>query len=260
MENAATEPQNFINLIVFFVMMALLLAVTVVFIYTYSKKRILNEEVKRSELELRHKTELLHAVLMAQEEERQNIARDLHDEIGANLTIIYQGASRLADVSGNGEYAGILSLTSKTIQSTRRISHQLLPPVLKEFGLAAALRELFEDVAIGGRVKTKCTAEINENGLNGEQKLNIFRISQELVNNSLKHGEATEITLELAESGKGLYYSYKDNGKGFDMAKAGKGLGLKNIENRAEMLNASLKYKTEQGKGVGVLILVKYPA
>lgn len=260
MENTVPGTENFISLIVFFILMALLLAVTVVFIYTYSKKRILNEEIKRSELELKHKTELLHAVLMAQEEERQTIARDLHDEIGANLTIIYQGASRLADAAHMDEYTGILALTSKTIQSTRRISHQLLPPILKEFGLAAALKELFSDVEVGGKVRANCVAEINETSLSQEQKLNIFRISQELVNNSLKHGNATEITLELVESGKGLYYSYRDNGKGFDPAKAGKGLGLKNIENRAEMLNASLKYKTGEGEGMGLLLLMKYPA
>lgn len=261
MENPIPGQENIINLIVFFVLMALLLALTVVFIYTFSKKKILSEEVKRNELELKHKTQMLHAVLMAQEEERRTIARDLHDDIGAALTIIYQNASRLADEIGPKPVLadGILSLTSKTIQSTRQISHKLLPPVLEKFGLAAALKELFEDVGVGGGIETKCEVEIDESHFSEEQQLNIFRISQELVNNSLKHGKASQLSLELAESEKGLYYSYRDNGKGFDLEKASKGLGLRNIENRAEMLNASLKFKTEEGKGMGVLLLIKYP-
>lgn len=263
MENTLPNPENIINLIVFFVLLALLLAVTVVFIYTYSKKRILGEEIKRNELELKHKTQMLHAVLIAQEEERRIIARDLHDDIGSTLNIIHLNANRIAEggIATNDEKAvvdTIVSLTSKTIQSTRQISHRLLPPVLEKFGIGPALQELFDDVAVAGSIAANCQLQVNEGHLDDEQKLNIFRITQELVNNSIRHGKATEITLEIAESGKGLYFSYRDNGKGFDAAKASKGLGLTNIENRAEMLNADIKFKAEEGKGMSALLLIKY--
>jgi signal transduction histidine kinase len=263
MENTPPNPENIINLIVFFVLMALLLAVTVVFIFTYSKKRILGEEIKRNELELKHKTQMLHAIITAQEEERRIIARDLHDDIGSTLNIIHLNANRIAGVASitNDEKTvanSIVSLTSKTIQSTRQISHRLLPPVLEKFGIGPALQELFDDVALSGSITTHCQLQVNEEHLTEDQKLNIFRISQELVNNSIRHGKATEISLEVAESDKGLYYSYHDNGKGFDLAKASKGLGLTNIENRAEMLNGNIKFKAEEGKGMSALLLIKF--
>lgn len=260
MENAAPTPENIISLIVFFVLMALLLALTVVFIFTYSKKRILGEEVKRNELELQHKTQMLHAILMAQEEERRNIARDLHDDIGSTLNIIHLNANKMLEGINTDALTTIntiVSLTSKTIQSTRQISHRLLPPVLEKFGLVAALEELCEDVGMAGNIDVKHQLQLAEENLTDDQKLHVFRITQELINNSIKHGKATEISLELAESGKGLYYSYQDNGKGFDINKASNGLGLKNIENRAQMLNGNIKFKTEEGKGMGALLLLK---
>ncbi len=260
MENVAPTPENIISLVFFFVLMALLLALTVIFIFTYSKKRILGEEVKRNELELKHKTQMLHAILMAQEEERRTIARDLHDDIGSTLNIIHLNANKMAEglnADGKSTMATIVSLTSKTIQSTRQISHRLLPPILEKFGLSAALEELCEDVGNAGDIEMNCHLQITETSLTDDQKLHIFRITQELINNSIKHGKATQINLEMVESEKGIYYSYQDNGKGFDIAKASSGLGLKNIENRAEMLNGSIKFKTEEGKGMGALLLIK---
>lgn len=263
MENAAPAPESIIGLIGFFVLMALLLALTVIFIFTYSKKRILGEEVKRNELELKHKTQMLHAILMAQEEERRNIARDLHDDIGSTLNIIHLNANKMAEgvnTDNKPTIDTIVSLTSKTIQSTRQISHRLLPPILEKFGLSAALEELCEDVGNAGSIETNCQLQITETNFTDDQKLHIFRITQELINNSIKHGNATQISLEIVESGKGMYYSYQDNGKGFDIAKASSGLGLKNIENRAEMLNGSIKFKAEEGKGMGALLLIKNTA
>lgn len=261
MESIAQEPDSIISLIGFFILIAILLALSVVFIFTFSKKKLLNEVIKRREMELEHKTQMLHAVLMAQEEERKTIARDLHDDIGSSLNIISLNANKLSenpDAASQQAIEAIVSLTSKTIHSTRQISHRLLPPVLEKFGLEAALTELFEDVARTGEIKTKLQIQIAENNLNDEQKLNIFRITQELINNSIKHGGATEITLDVAESGKGLYFSYQDNGKGFDLEKASNGLGMKNMENRAEMLNGNIKFKTEVGQGMGALLLIKH--
>lgn len=260
MENASPTPENIISLIVFFVLMALLLALTVIFIFTYSKKKILGEEVKRNEQEIKHKTQMLHAILMAQEEERRIIARDLHDDIGSTLNIIYLNANKIAEsinAESKATVSTIVSLTSKTIQSTRQISHRLLPPILEKFGLSAAIEELCEEVSQASDIDTHCQLQLTEENLSDDQKLHIFRITQELINNSIKHGNATQISLEIAESDKGLYYSYQDNGKGFDIALASSGLGLKNIENRAEMINGSIKFKTEEGKGMGALLLIK---
>lgn len=263
MENALSAPENIISLIVFFVLMALLLALTVIFIFTYSKKKILNEAVKRKELELQHKNELLYATLMAQEDERQTIARDLHDDIGASLNIINMNINKVKENSIAGQQESVdavAKLTTKTIQNVRQLAHRLLPPVLEKFGLAAAIKELLDEVALSGDIEVNHQLGLDESYLDEKQQLNLFRITQELVNNTIKHSKATEIKLELTSSNKGLYYSYQDNGVGYDITEAKKGLGLQNIENRVEMLSGVLKIKTEEGKGFGVLILTKHNA
>lgn len=261
MENATSTPENIISLIVFFILMALLLALTIVFIYTYSRKKILNETIKRKELEIAHKNELLYATLMAQEEERQTIARDLHDDVGATLNIINMNINKVKESATTGQQEtvdAVAGLTTKTIQSVRQMAHKLLPPILEKFGLAAAINELFDEVALSGDIKVNPQLDLDESYLNKEQQLNLFRITQELVNNTIKHSQATEITFELTTSGKGLYYSYQDNGIGFDASEEKKGLGMQNLENRVEMLNGTLKVKTEKGKGFGVLILTQH--
>lgn len=261
MEDTVSPPENLISLIVFFILMALLLALTIVFIYTYSRKKILNEAIKRKELEIAHKNELLYATLMAQEEERQTIARDLHDDVGATLNIINMNINKVKESATNQQQetvSAVAVLTTKTIHSVRQMAHKLLPPILEKFGLAAAINELFDEVSVSGDIKVTHQLDLDESHLDEKQQLNIFRITQELVNNTIKHSSATEITFELTASNKGLYYSYQDNGVGFDITEAKKGLGMQNLENRVEMLNGTLKVKTEKGKGFGVLILTQY--
>lgn len=261
MENALSAPENIISLIVFFVLMALLLALTIIFIFTYSKKKILNEEVKRKELELEHKTELLYATLMAQEDERQTIARDLHDDIGATLNIINMNINKVKETEAlahNQSVEAVAKLTTKTIQSVRQLAHKLLPPVLEKFGLAAAIKELFDEVALSGEIRVNHQLDLDESQLDEKQQLNLFRVTQELVNNTIKHSKATEISLEIAAADKGLYYAYQDNGIGYNFSEGKSGLGLQNIENRVEMLKGTLKIKTEVGKGFSILILTKH--
>lgn len=261
MENALSTPESLISLIVFFVLMALLLALTIIFIFTYSKKRILSEAVKRKELELEHKNELLYATLMAQEEERQTIARDLHDDIGATLNIINMNINKVKEKEVSGEQDSVdaaAKLTSKTIQRVRQLAHQLLPPILEKFGLTAAIKELFDEVSVSGDIAIHHQLNLDETFFDEKQQLHLFRITQELVNNTIKHSKATNINFEITTSDKGLYYSYKDNGVGYNISDSKKGLGLQNIENRVEMLNGVLKIKTEEGKGFGVLILTKH--
>lgn len=259
METGVSQQEDIISLIIFFGLLGVLLALSVVFIFTYSKKRLLDAEIKRSEQELQHKTELLHAVLMAQEEERRDIARDLHDDIGSTLNIIYQNATRAADAQSSTLIDNVVALTTKAIQNTRNISHKLLPPELEGFGLAVAIKSLLEEVeAINITVQHELSFE--EEKLNSDEKLHLFRITQELINNTLKYAKATEIGLTIIDSKNGLYYSYNDNGIGFDASKNFKGLGLKNIENRAEMINAGVKFKSEAGQGMSVLLLIKQTA
>jgi signal transduction histidine kinase len=262
MENAVSTPENIISLIVFFILMALLLALTIVFIYTYSKKRILNEVIKRNALELKHKTEMLHATLLAQEEERRTIARDLHDDIGSTLNIIYMNINKVLEANDNKAKetasASAAKLTTETIKTVRQLAHKLLPPILEKFGLEAALKELFEELEAASDIHVNYEIELGNAKLDDDQQLNIFRVTQELINNTLKHSQAKEIKFEITASNKGLYYSYQDDGVGYDSNKAKKGLGMQNIENRVEMLKGVLKIRTEKGKGFGVLILTKH--
>ena len=151
------------------------------------------------------------------------------------------------------------TLINTTIDSTRRISHDLLPPTLEDFGLVEAIKELkeslhqTEDVSIVfdfQNAEEKITDKLVE--------LNLFRILQELISNSIRHGKATVINIRIGIQKSAIKLEYSDNGAGFEIAnvKKKKGLGMKNIESRLNMIKATYDLDTAPGNGVKVTIEV----
>ncbi|MEL6867713.1 MAG: ATP-binding protein, partial [Bacteroidota bacterium] len=147
----------------------------------------------------------------------------------------------------------VQQLISTTIQTTRRISHDLLPPVLDKFGLVAALEELCEQSSRSDQLTVDF--EVNDSELQPEEdtvKLNTFRIVQEMMSNSIRHGQATIIQIRLQLEQDNFILHYEDNGKGFDAAQIEehKGLGLRNMDSRAKMMGAQITYESTPGQGM----------
>lgn len=244
---------------------AVMLAFAMAFIVftNRTQRRLMTERMRQKELELKHKEDLLYSTIQVQEEERRRIARDLHDDIGTKLNVIFLNLHRLRKIDkitqkGEATIDEINQLIGTTIDTTRRISHNLLPPTLEDFGLVEAIKELCENFEKSGAVKVDFDLYENQRPIPDKMvELNIYRVLQELIKNSIKHGEASNINIRMSLGQEKVRLEYQDNGKGFDMKSiktSKKGLGMKSIESRMQMINANLNVQSRVGEGVVVNI------
>jgi len=222
--------------------------------FFFSQKKFQTEQLKAQARELEHQEQLLYSSIQTQEEERERIARELHDDIGSKLSVINMGLHRIRRSKDLTTLSDVLDILNQTTNSARQISHQLLPPILKNFGLAAATQELCENYDHASE-DIEVFFESSDENLNAktpEVALAFFRIIQELLSNSFKYSEANEIKVKLSIEQEQLKLTYVDNGKGFDKNNQTLqvGLGLQNIESRARMIDAQQQLQTASGKGV----------
>lgn len=244
------------------ILIMLAFALAFILFVNYSQKKILKEQMRVQKLALQHQEELLHSTILTQEAERKRIARDLHDEIGSKLNIIFLNTHRLK-VPGKSSQdihsitQEVESVINTTIDSIRLISHELLPPTLEEFGLAETIKELQFSINKLGSIHIEFTQIDNQDVIDDSLiELNLFRVIQELLNNSIKHGKATEVDIKLWVLHNNIKLTYQDNGIGFDSTQmtAKRGLGIKNIESRLQMIKADHVYESVVGKGTKVTI------
>ncbi|SHM10284.1 sensor histidine kinase [Flavobacterium chilense] len=238
----------------------MIVAVFLVAFFYFSRKKIIQKEVEKRDLEIYLQKEQLHAVLVAQEEERKRIAQDLHDDISSKLNIVslnthLLSAPNLTEAETNEITGNIINLTAKALENSRKIAHNLLPPVFEKFGLNAGVEELCDEFESSKSVKVHYKNEIDFDGKDIDRHLHVFRVLQELMNNSLRHGKATEIWVNFKDEENSKVCYYKDNGVGFDSKNAEnqKGLGMKNIDSRISFLNGNLEINSEIGQGVAVI-------
>ena len=238
----------------------LLVGILILFFY-YSVKKINKIEILQKNQEIQHQKELVNSILKTQEAERKRIAQDLHDDISSKLNIISLNANLLQteNVSEN-EKANItntiLTYTKLVIEDSRRIAHDLLPPVFQNFGLHAAISELCDELNRKGEFNIEYYNDCSFENLNETKQLHIFRIVQELVNNSIVHGKAKNIYLFFFKTNEKIILDFVDNGIGFNpnIQKTRLGIGTRNIESRVNFLEGTLKVTSEQNLGVKYII------
>jgi signal transduction histidine kinase len=223
----------------------------------YNKRRL--EREKNIAL-LEEKDRGLQAVIAAQEEERGRVARELHDGVVQDLTSIYNRLNQAVSSLDNETREKIESL-SKNLQTVskevRSISHQLMPLALRELGLLAALEDMFNKVLTPIAITYEFEALGVENRLPEKIEISLYRITQELVTNIIKHSEASEVSIMLNNRGGFVTLIIEDNGKGFDYTPSASGIGLSSIKSRINMVHGELKY--ESTKNTGTITIVRIP-
>lgn len=229
--------------------------------FYFSKRKIVQKEIENKNLEIAYQKELLEAGIKTQESERERIARDLHDEISSKLNVISLNCHILNSNNLSLDESleinqRIIGLIENTLQTSRRIAHDLLPPVLEKFGLHAGIEELCFDFNKSKAVKINYNNKDGFATLEASKNIHVFRILQELINNSIRHGKATEISISFENIDQQTICHYEDNGVGFDMSdlKNKKGLGMKNIESRIIYLNGQIKLDSAINQGLRVTL------
>jgi signal transduction histidine kinase len=261
MENGLQANEIF-TMIMLGIMIMLCLAVALVLLANRSQKKLHQEQMKAQALQLAHQEQLLYSTILTQEEERKRIAKDLHDEIGSKLNVINLNLHRLRKFATDPNVIidtvqDLFGVIGNTIDTTRRISHDLLPPTLDNFGLQEAIRELCDNYPTGASPEVVFDLIQNHSpSVDKSIELNLFRILQELINNSIKHGKADRIGIKLWLRPEGISLHYQDNGHGFDpeKVKQSPGLGLQNIESRVKMIRADYELQSKPGEGVRVQV------
>ncbi|PQJ69171.1 sensor histidine kinase [Polaribacter butkevichii] len=265
MEEFFAQENQVITIVLIGVLMLLLMGVALLLFFFFSRKKIVEKELEKRNLEVTHQKEIIQSIIITQEEERKRIAQDLHDDISSKLNVINLNANLLKDGElSPEEYLivnnGILEATDKTLESARKIAHNLLPPILEEFGFKDAVEELADTFNNSRKINIAYTINYPNKYLNPQNELHLFRITQELINNSVRHGKANNSTIHISQKNNKLIFSYTDNGIGFntDNIDNKKGLGMKNIESRISLLNGQYSIGSEIGNGFKILIVI-YP-
>lgn len=256
--NAHSIPdKELVAIILYISLFFIIVAVALIIFFYYSRKKIIQKELEKKDLVLRYQKEQLHAVIVTQEEERKRIAQDLHDDISSKLNIVSLNshlltAPNLTEAETTEITENIIALTTKALDNSRKIAHNLLPPVFEKFGLNAAIEELCEEFESSKSVKTHYKNEIDFDDNDIDRLLHVFRILQELMNNSIRHGKATEIWIAFTSKEGINICDYEDNGVGFDSKsdENQKGLGMKNIDSRISFLEGTIKITSEINNGI----------
>lgn len=245
------ETLDILATLVPFTIIVFIIAIGVVLLNQQFRKNLYKQQLEKESLKIKHQEKLLQTAIEVQEEERKRIARDLHDELGAALSISRMQLLQLerAEKMEVEKVQSIRELIENTLASTRRISHELMPLNLESLGLENALRSLLSRVEETGGLKTNITINQQTEPLPTLIQLALYRIYSELVNNTLKYAQATSLDIRIVCETNCLYCSYTDNGSGLPENHSTVGLGFKSIENRINTLNGVLEYGTGANGG-----------
>jgi two-component system, NarL family, sensor kinase len=234
--------------------MVVLTVSLIVFIVMHQRK-VIRYQNKLQQMEQEQQKILLNASIKLQEVERQRLAADLHDDAGPLLATarLYLNEN-LVNQDKATQLQSIFQarqIIDDTIQLVRNISHSLMPPTLKNFGLESAINDLFQKISGSGAINASSRFHEYKERLKGEKELIIFRVVQELINNILKHSNASFIHLTQNVHGDKFYLRIHHDGRGIvqsDFEKLNKsnvGLGLKNISSRLRVVQGNINFEKD---------------
>ena len=236
----------------------LVLAIGLVAFILFHQRKVIKYQQQLKVMEEQQQQILLNASIRWQEEERQRIAADLHDDAGPLLATarLYLN-DNLVNLDIPTQLQSINNakqIIDDTIQLIRNISHSLMPPTLKNFGLESAVNDLFQKISGSGAINANCRFHDYRERLQPQKELLLFRITQELVNNVLKHSNASFIHITQNISEGKFYIRFHHDGKGIThedfekMNKSSVGLGLKNIQSRIKVLDGQIRFEKDNSQ------------
>ena len=203
--------------------------------------------------------QITEAVLNAQEKERTEIGKELHDNVNQILgaTNLYINTA-MTDEDIRQELLERSTLyISNAINEIRKISKSLITPGLREIGLIESVEDIVEDMKMARSMSVKLDINhFSEEEIDDSRKLTVFRIIQEQLNNIIKHARATEVLIRLNIEGRHILMTVADNGVGFDTSRHRKGVGITNITSRVELFNGKVDIVSTPGGGCKLAVSI----
>ena len=241
--------QLFYTVIIVSLLIAIIIVFFVISVIRYHKRYM---QLQKEKVEVQ---------IEIQEQERKRIANDLHDSFGPMLSTVklYLHSIGVDNETDEQALAKASDYIDETIGNLREISYNLLPGSLHRNNLPVVVKEYLSRIASHNALKIQFNAT-KEDVLQKKVEIHLFRIIQEIVQNTIKHAAAQNLKISLNRNVGELLLISEDDGKGFNAADVkgwSTGLGLKSIENRCEMINAS--FKIISANGAGCKIIIKLP-
>lgn len=245
-----TSPPDLTLVLITGTVMMVILLVFIFLVVVLQQRRTIRYQATLRELQEVRQRELLKAVFEAQEGERRRLAADLHDSVGQVVSVIKFNLHRLQKLGEStappdGQAPALLTATSELaeecIGEIRNIIHNVLPPLLTDFGLVEALRHLAAKVERATAIRVIFRAPAHHRRYPQETELALYRVGQELFNNAIKHAGASVIQLTIEAPAAALEITFEDDGRGFPSGQPTGGLGLKNLESRVGFLRGEIR-------------------
>jgi len=241
------------------ILFSILIITVIGFLFVRQRRKLAKaaSEQQINDLLQQQEIKTAYALLEGQDQERKRIASELHDNLGSILTSLNMFSDAMQTKEDPQQMAHIADKISETSllanEEVRKISHSLDSGLLKHFGLKTAITHLMEAVGSSKEITIETELQIEED-LKNETSLEIYRIVQELVNNTLKHAKCTKVRLDISHVDQEITLIFQDNGVGFDLEKVEKGLGLKNLDKRTKKLDGELSIESQLEKGSTFII------
>jgi signal transduction histidine kinase len=240
---------------------AILLIISLLSYRNYQQKQKLQQQ-RINELETQQQLTATEAVLKGEEQERTRLAKDLHDGLGGMLSGIKYSFNtmkgNLIMTPDNAQaFERSMDMLDSSIKEMRRVAHNMMPEALVKFGLNTALKDFCNDINQSGALQVSYqsigleSAEIAQT-----TSISVYRIVQELINNTMKHASAKSAIVQVAKSGNQLTVTVEDDGKGFNAAVLDQpiGMGWSNIKSRVDFLKGKLDIQSTPATGTSVHI------
>eukprot|EP01133_Synstelium_polycarpum_P017865 gene17865-21301_t len=263
-----TKELSFLGILLPVTILLFIICTAVIFLVRRFQRNFYQQQLDKEALKLMHQKELLSSTIQVQEKERKRIATDLHDELGAALSIIRMQLMQLEQQNQHQSavipataLASIRNIDENALSSLRRICHELMPVHLETFGLLESLKSTAAQFS--GKENINLELEFNPEEARYPKliELHLYRILMELINNTLKYAEASLICIKINNINQSLRVEYSDNGKGLPIKKdpSKTGLGFQNMEARINVMNGNYHIDTNLSEGMAVRFEIPLP-
>ncbi len=218
-------------------------------------------ERKLADQQLEQQKLITEVTIQAQEKERNELGRELHDNINQILATIkmYIGMAKEKEPPPKDLINQSYLYVSEAMEEIRKLSHSLVAPSLGDIGLNEALEELVQEINISNNLQVELICNTRtEKDIDDKMELMLYRIAQEQMNNILKYSQAKKAVINLQRDENNVFLIISDDGLGFDTSKTAKGIGLRNIHSRAEFYSGTMSVISAPGKGCTLEITIPY--
>jgi signal transduction histidine kinase len=232
----------------------LLLGITTLLIYYRQRRKLArkNAEIANQKIEKllnEQEIESYNAMLAGQEEERQRIATDLHDRLGSMLSTVKLLTNSLNSKAEPAKHQKLEALVDDACVEVRRVSHNLSTGMVRSFGLKKTLEDLCSSINESQLIECKLLVYGLDERLEINTEIGLYRMIQEILNNTLKHAKAKKVLIQINRTENELNLTVEDDGVGFNPSKQAKGIGLSNLNARAQQLNGNFHIDSTPGRG-----------